>query len=84
MKVSIWDRRSWGALREARGITYVEIAEACGVFPKTPQKWFSGYRNPGLEHQLIMARLLGIPLNDALAAVKDSNIRVAIRSAYND
>lgn len=86
-KISVWDRRTWSAIREVRGVTYAEIAKACGVYEGTPEKWFNtnkGNRNPSLKHQIIMAKVLGIPLKSILSDITDPAIRAAIRAAYND
>jgi transcriptional regulator with XRE-family HTH domain len=83
MSLSVWDRRTWGAIREAKGITYAEIAEACGVYPGTPEKWFNdntSSRNPKLKHQIAMAKVLGINIEDAMANFSP-DVRDAIRSA---
>jgi transcriptional regulator with XRE-family HTH domain len=83
MTINLWDRRTWGAVREAKGITYAEIAEACQVYPGTPEKWFNsntGSRNPSLKHQIQMAEVLGINIEDALTNLSP-DIRDAIRSA---
>ncbi|MGA5317493.1 helix-turn-helix domain-containing protein [Streptomyces pseudogriseolus] len=86
-KISVWDRRTWGLLREIKGITYAQLAEACSVYHATPEKWFndnSGQRNPGLKHQITLAKVLGIPLRSLLSEITDPAIRAAIRAAYND
>ncbi|MEV5868459.1 helix-turn-helix transcriptional regulator [Streptomyces tendae] len=86
-KISVWDRHTWGAIRQAKGITYKQLAEACQVYPATPEKWFnnnSAKRNPKLKHQITMAKVLGLPLKSILSGIKDPAIRAAIRAAYND
>ncbi|MDN0196581.1 helix-turn-helix domain-containing protein [Streptomyces sp. S.PNR 29] len=86
-KTSVWDRRTWGAIREVKGITYRQIAEACDVYEGTPEKWFnsnSANRNPKLKHQITMAKILGIPLRTLLSEIKDPGVRAAIRAAYDD
>lgn len=76
----IFDRHSWGAIREARGITYRELGEQIGVHMKAVTKWFYGERNPSLHHTILLARALGIPLNQVLKNISDVEIRSAIRS----
>ncbi len=86
-KISVWDRRTWSAIREVRGVTYAEIAKACDVYEGTPEKWFntnSASRNPKLKHQIAMAKTLGIPLRSLLSEITDPAIRAAIRAAYKD
>ncbi|MBC2867469.1 helix-turn-helix domain-containing protein [Streptomyces mexicanus] len=83
-KVSIWDRGSWNAIRQVRGITYRQIAKACQVYGSTPQKWFAGEANPTLSHQIKLAKALGIPLEDALSGVTDPDVRAAIRYALEN
>ncbi|MEU5519542.1 helix-turn-helix transcriptional regulator [Streptomyces sp. NPDC047860] len=76
----IFDRHSWGAIREARGITYAQLGELCGVHLKSVSKWFYGERRPSLHHTILLAKALDIPLNQVLKSVTDSDIRSAIRS----
>ncbi|WP_406351890.1 helix-turn-helix domain-containing protein [Streptomyces sp. NBC_01635] len=86
-KISVWDRRTWGLLREVKGVTYRQLAEACDVYEGTPEKWFNtnkGNRNPGLKHQITMAKVLNIPLRSLLSEIKDPALRAVIRAAYND
>jgi transcriptional regulator with XRE-family HTH domain len=86
-KISVWDRRTWGAIRQIKGLTYKELAEACQVNPSMPEKWFNdnnGSRNPKLKHQITMAKVLGIPLRTLLTEIKDPAIKAVIRAAYND
>ncbi|WP_425588074.1 helix-turn-helix domain-containing protein [Streptomyces prasinosporus] len=82
--MSVWDRQTWSAIREVKGITYAELAKACDVYEGTPEKWFRGERNPKLKHQIAMAKALGIPLRSILADIKDPEIRAVIRAAYTD
>ncbi|MFD7435322.1 helix-turn-helix domain-containing protein [Streptomyces sp. NPDC059861] len=83
-KASIWNRHTWSAIRQAKGVTHKQIADACGVYLGSAEKWASGERNPKLNHQVTMAKVLGIPLRVLLADVKDPAIRAAVRMAYND
>lgn len=85
-KISVWDRRTWGAVRQVKGLTYREIAEDSRVdcYPGTVEKWFNGERNPKLKYQLALAKILGIPLRSIVAEIKDPAIRAVIRAAYND
>ncbi|MFJ4817831.1 helix-turn-helix domain-containing protein [Streptomyces sp. NPDC088801] len=83
-KVSVWDRQTWSAIREVKGVTYRQIAEACDVYEGTPEKWFNGERNPKLKYQVAIAKVLGIPLRTVLSAIKDPGVRAAIRAAYNN
>ncbi|MET7296332.1 helix-turn-helix transcriptional regulator [Streptomyces griseoloalbus] len=76
----IWDRATWDAIRRARGVTYGEIAEACGITYKAVSKWFYGERTPSLRSQILMAKCLNIPLTEALKRITDPEVRAAIRS----
>ncbi|MDT0611984.1 helix-turn-helix domain-containing protein [Streptomyces lancefieldiae] len=82
--INVWDPGSWGVIRKVRGISYCEIAKACQVHDHTPQKWFTGATAPTLSHQLKLARVLGISLEDALSGVSDPDVRSAIRYALNN
>ncbi|MGW0081509.1 helix-turn-helix domain-containing protein [Streptomyces sp. NPDC003393] len=83
-EVSIWDRRTWRVTREAKGVTYGQLAEACQVYHATPEKWFRGEREPRLSHQIKMAKALGLPLDSILSQINDPAVRDAIRDAYNN
>ncbi|MFB7328923.1 helix-turn-helix domain-containing protein [Streptomyces sp. NPDC056190] len=82
--INIFDRHSWGVIREARNITYRELGEACGVHMKSVTKWFYGERQPGLAHQILLAKALRIDLTKALANVSDPDTRAVIRYALNN
>lgn len=83
-KISVWDRRTWSAIRQVKGLTYPQLAEKLDVYPGSVEKWFNGERNPKLKYQVAMAKVLGIPLRTVLADIKDPDIRAVIRAAYND
>ncbi|WP_367652224.1 helix-turn-helix domain-containing protein [Streptomyces sp. LB8] len=83
-EVSLWNRISWKAVKEAKGITHRQIADALGLYLGSVQKWFAGERNPSLRHQVALAQILGIPLNQALANVTDPVVRDILRSSLND
>ncbi|AXE85580.1 helix-turn-helix transcriptional regulator [Streptomyces sp. Go-475] len=78
--INLWDRESWDAIRRARGIGYAEIAEATGITYKAVTKWFYGERTPSLRSQILMAKVLNIPLAEALKNITDPAVRSAIRS----
>ncbi|MEW2497146.1 helix-turn-helix transcriptional regulator [Streptomyces nodosus] len=78
--INLWDRKSWDAVRRAKGVTYSEISEATGITYKAVTKWFYGERVPSLRNQILMAQCLGIPLTQALKNISDPDIRSAIRS----
>lgn len=80
-EVSLWDRRSWGAVREAKDISHQAIADELGLYLGSVQKWFSGERNPTIRHQVALARILGIPLNTAISTISDPDVRAILRSA---
>lgn len=82
--INIFDRKTWGAIREARGITYREIGEVCGVHLKSVTKWFYGERQPGLAHQILLAKALRIDLSKALANINDPDTRAVIRYALDN
>lgn len=52
------------ALREVRGYTQEQVAEACGVQRATVTQWESGRRRPRLEHLEIMADLYDVTVDD--------------------
>ncbi|GAA1426502.1 hypothetical protein GCM10009601_35550 [Streptomyces thermospinosisporus] len=83
-KVSVWDRESWDTIRRARGIGYAALAEATGCTYKAVCKWFYSERTPGLRSQILMAKVLRIPLNTLLSEINDPAAREAIRAVYND
>ncbi|MFE6946148.1 helix-turn-helix domain-containing protein [Streptomyces chartreusis] len=80
-EVSLWDRVSWKAVKEAKGISHRQIAEALDVYLGTVDKWMTGERNPSLRHQVALAQVLGIPLSKAISTVADPVTRAILRSA---
>ncbi|MBA2813052.1 helix-turn-helix transcriptional regulator [Streptomyces sp. KM273126] len=83
-KISVWDRRTWGAIRQVKGLTYRQIGQELDVYYGSVEKWFNGERNPKLRYQIALAKVLGLPLKSILSDIKDPVIRAVIRAAYND
>lgn len=83
-KISLWDRRSWGYLRQCKGLTYRQLAGELNVWHGTVEKWFNGTREPRVSHQIALGKALGIPLRSLLSEIQDPDIKAAIRAAYND
>lgn len=79
--VSFFDRRSWGAVREAKGIPHQAIADELGLYVGSVQKWFSGERQPTIRHAVALAQILGIPLSTCIASISDPDVRAILRSA---
>lgn len=65
------------ALRQARGSTLAQIAEATGISLSTLSRLESGGRKPTLELLLPLARAYGVPLDELVGApaVGDARIR---------
>lgn len=76
--VSLWDRKSWKAVKESKGFTHRQIAEELGLYIGSVEKWFSGEKRPALIHQVALARVLGIPLDKALNNITDPDIRALL------
>ncbi|MFI2912971.1 helix-turn-helix domain-containing protein [Streptomyces sp. PDY-4] len=76
--VNLWDRVSWKAVKEAKGLTYRQISEELGLYIGSVEKWFSGEKSPALIHQVALARVLGIPLSEALDNINDPDIRALL------
>lgn len=83
-KVSVWDRDTWDTIRRARGVGYAELAEATGCTYKAVTKWFYSERTPGLRSQILMAKVLRIPLNTLLFKINDPEVRAVIQDVYNN
>ncbi|MFG3657025.1 helix-turn-helix domain-containing protein [Streptomyces sp. NPDC047706] len=77
--VSLWDRKSWKAVKESKGITHRQISEELGLYIGSVEKWFSGEKRPALIHQVALARILGIPLSQALENIIDPDVRELLR-----
>jgi transcriptional regulator with XRE-family HTH domain len=78
--IDLWDRKSWDAIRRARGVSYADLSAATGITYKAVTKWFYGERTPSLRSQILMAKCLNIPLTEALKNITDPDVRAAIRS----
>lgn len=57
-------RQKWGQAirlqRRARKMTQVQLAEAVGVDQTTVSSWEKGRKAPGVDRQLVIARVLGV------------------------
>ncbi|MGW1616680.1 helix-turn-helix domain-containing protein [Streptomyces sp. NPDC002285] len=78
-EVNLFDRVSWKAVKEAKGLTYRQISEELGLFQGSVEKWFSGEKRPSILHAIALARILGIPLEKVLEEINDPDVRMLLR-----
>ncbi|GAB2829198.1 hypothetical protein GCM10027073_67440 [Streptomyces chlorus] len=76
--VNLFDRVSWKAVKEAKGLTYWQISEELGLYIGSVEKWFSGEKNPSILHAIALARVLGIPLSKCLDNINDPDVRALL------
>jgi transcriptional regulator with XRE-family HTH domain len=69
-------------LRTERGLTLAEVARAAGMDPSTLSRLESGARRLTLDHLPVLARALGVPVDELLGAppVEDPRVRAAPRT----
>ncbi|MEU2267702.1 helix-turn-helix transcriptional regulator [Streptomyces olindensis] len=77
--VNLFDRVSWKALKEAKGLTYRQISEQLGLFQGSVEKWFTGEKRPSILNAIALARVLGIPLEKVLEDIDDPDVRTLLR-----
>ncbi|MFI8834446.1 helix-turn-helix transcriptional regulator [Streptomyces afghaniensis] len=77
--VNLFDRVSWKAVKEAKGLTYQQIADELGLFRGSVEKWFTGEKRPSILNAIALARVLGIPLEKVLADIDDLDVRALLR-----
>ncbi|EKM18593.1 TPA: helix-turn-helix transcriptional regulator [Vibrio harveyi] len=53
-------------LREEKGVTQIEIAQAVGTSAKTVMNWESGKTEPKASELLMIAKRLGVSVNEVL------------------
>ncbi len=62
--MNVRTKNAFQLIREARGKSRVECAEALGLNPKTWKRWELGQNKPRIEHLFAAARYLGVPVGE--------------------
>jgi len=71
-------------LRTERGLTLAEVAGRAGMDPSTLSRLESGARRLTLDHLPVLARALGVPVEDLLGAPPQEDPRVRSRPRSRD
>ena len=72
------------SLRQQRGTTLAELAEATGISVSTLSRLESGGRKPTLELLLALARAHQVPLDELVGALAPGDPRVRARPVYRN